>query len=250
MDETQDSLVASMGFAEGAVTRLRREFKLVLEPQDAQALCAKLGAELGGVLPPPTRIVSVYFDRAGLPLTRRAIERPGDCIKVRTKEYSPDLGAGGQVRVVLEVKRERGGLTQKRRTWVPRAGLAHALRGSGQLPQLFAGGGLVPTVAVAYRRHVYQVASAWRVTVDRDITFHPVTPAQALGADALTAQALAPALWREGRVVVEVKHLGDALPGWLAALNPGGPTAYSKFGEGMARLLRAAGPGAAQDAQG
>ena len=250
MDHTQEGLMPSVHFAEGAVTRLRREFKLVLEAQDAHALCARLSAELGGVLPPPTRIVSVYFDRPGLPLTRRALERPHDCLKVRTKEYAPDLGAGGQVRVVLEVKRERNGLTQKRRTWVPRTRLSSALQGSGQLLPLFAGGGLAPTVAVAYRRHVYQVASAWRVTVDRDITFHPVTHAEALGPTALCAQALSPALWHERRVVVEVKHLGDELPGWLAALNPGGRTAYSKFGEGMARLLRAEGLGAAQDAQG
>ena len=34
-----------------------------------------------------------------------------------------DLGAGGVERVVLEVKRERQGVTQKRRVWVPRAQL-------------------------------------------------------------------------------------------------------------------------------
>ena len=53
-------------FAEGAVTKLRREFKLVLEPEAARRLCQQLSCELGGVLPPPTRITSVYFDRAGL----------------------------------------------------------------------------------------------------------------------------------------------------------------------------------------
>ena len=40
----------------------------------------------------------------------------------------------------------------------------------------------------------------------------------------------------DGRVVVEVKHLGEELPEWLSALNPGRKPAYSKFAEGMARV--------------
>lgn len=225
-----------LSFAEGEVTKLRREFKLVLEEETALALCGQLSQELGGHLPPPTRIVSVYFDRPGCPLASRALRTPEDCLKVRTKEYSPDLGAGGVQRVVLEVKRERHGLTQKRRVWVPRTELGRVLRGGASLLPLIAGGSLVPVLAVTYKRHVYQATQAWRVTVDRDIGYHHVTPELALSQQSLTTERLGEPLWADRRVVVEVKHLGQELPEWLASLNPGGAPAYSKFAEGMARV--------------
>lgn len=225
-----------LSFAEGEVTKLRREFKLVLGEEAALALCGRLSHELGGHLPPPTRIVSVYFDRPGCPLAERALRTPEDCLKVRTKEYSPDLGAGGVQRVVLEVKRERHGLTQKRRVWVPRAELGRVLRGGAGLLPLIAGGSLVPVLAVTYKRHVYQATHAWRVTVDRDIAYHHVTPELALSRQSLTEERLERPLWTDRRLVVEVKHLGHELPDWLASLNPGGAPAYSKFAEGMARV--------------
>jgi hypothetical protein len=226
-----------LAFAEGEVTKLRREFKLVLDNEAAARLCTLLSEELGGCLPPPTRIVSVYFDKPGYPLTERAVHTPEDCLKVRTKEYSPDLGAGGVQRVVLEVKRERHGVTQKRRVWVPRVLLQGVIHRSAGLLPLIAGGRLVPVLGVTYRRHVYQATQAWRVTVDRDIGFHHVTPRLALAQEMLTAERLGPPLFMEPRVVVEVKHLGEELPAWLAALHPGnGRPAYSKFAEGMARV--------------
>jgi hypothetical protein len=226
-----------LSFAEGEVTKLRREFKLVLEEETAVALCGRLSRELGGHLPAPTRIVSVYFDRPGCPLAERALRSPDDCLKVRTKEYSPDLGAGGVRRVVLEVKRERRGLTQKRRVWVPRVELRRVLRsGAGGLLPLIAGGSLVPVLAVTYKRHVYQATQEWRVTVDRDIGYHTITPELALSQLSLTAERLGPPVSMDRRVVVEVKHLGCELPEWLASLNPGGAPAYSKFAEGMARV--------------
>ncbi len=223
-------------FAEGEVTRLRREFKLVLGRHEVLELCARLSASLSGEMPPPTCITSVYFDKPGYPLTTRALRTPNDCLKVRTKEYSPDLGAGGVERVVLEVKRERNGVTQKRRVWVPRTQLGHVLRGGVRLLPLIAGGNLIPVLAVTYRRHVYQCSQAWRVTVDRDIGFHRITSELALGERTLSAERLGEPLAQDGRVVVEVKHLGEELPEWLAALNPGRESAYSKFAEGMARV--------------
>lgn len=230
-----------IAFAEGEVTKLRREFKLVLAPREADALCARLGAELGGVRPAPTRITSVYFDKPGLPLTRRAQHSPQDCLKVRTKEYAPDLGASGQPRVVLEVKRERGGLTQKRREWVPRAELRRALVGGSGVLGLITGGTLSPMLAVTYERSVYQVSQGWRVTVDRDIAYHPVCAELALGERLLCAERLPAPIHRDTRVVVEVKHLGrSTLPTWLAALQAHGEPPYSKFAEGMSRLATAA----------
>ncbi len=225
-----------LSFAEGEVTKLRREFKLVLGEDATLALCGRLSQELNGHLPPPTRIVSVYFDRPGCPLAERALRTPEDCLKVRTKEYSPDLGAGGVQRVVVEVKRERRGLTQKRRVWVPRSDLGRVLRGGAGLLPLIAGGSLVPVLAVTYKRHVYQATQSWRVTVDRDIAYHAITSELAMSQQALTAERLGPPQWMDHRVVVEVKHLGHELPEWLASLNPGGAPAYSKFAEGMARV--------------
>jgi hypothetical protein len=225
-----------LSFAEGAVTRSRREFKLVLDASAAGALCARLSLELDGDLPPPTRIVSVYFDKPGWPLALRALRTPGDCLKVRTKEYSPDVGSDGAQRVVLEVKRERDGVTQKRRVWVPRARLRTVLRGGASLLPLIAGGGLRPVLGVTYRRHVYQATHAWRVTVDRDIGFHPITPELALSPPTLTAERLGAPLFLDSRVVVEVKHQEGALPDWLARLDPGTRAAYSKFAEGMVRV--------------
>ena len=222
--------------AEGEITRLRREFKLVLGASEAEDLCARLSALPGGYSPPSTRITSVYFDRPGHPLARRALHTPTNCLKVRTKEYSPDVGANGVARVVLEVKRERGGLTQKRRVWVPRARLAQELEGGVRLLPLIVGGSLVPALAVTYQRRVYQCSQAWRVTVDRDIGFHRVTSELALGGARLDAERLGPPLARDERVVVEVKHLGEALPEWLVALHQEGRPAYSKFAEGMVRV--------------
>lgn len=231
-------------FAEGEVTKLRREFKLVLDGDDARALCTRLSSELGGYLPPPTRIVSVYFDKPGWPLAARALHSPEDCLKVRTKEYSPDVGSGGVERVVLEVKRERHGVTQKRRVWVPRTQLGCVIRGGVSLLPLIAGGSLRPVLAVTYKRHVYQCSQTWRVTVDRDIGFHAVTPTLALAPTTLTAERLEAPVFVDSRIVVEVKHLGEELPGWLADLNPGGRPAYSKFVEGMAKVHAFAADGA------
>jgi len=225
-----------LSFAEGEVTRLRREFKLVMEEHAALALCARLSRELGGHEPSPTRVVSVYFDRPGCPLALRALRSPEDCLKVRTKEYLPDLGSGGVERVVLEVKRERHGLTQKRRVWVPRSDLGRVLRGGARLLPLITGGSLLPVLAVTYQRHVFQASQDWRVTVDRDIGYQRIAPELALSQLALTAERLGPPLAVERRVVVEVKHLGHELPDWLASLNPGGAPSYSKFAEGMAKV--------------
>ncbi|ABF86381.1 hypothetical protein MXAN_2583 [Myxococcus xanthus DK 1622] len=234
-----------LSFAEGEVTKLRREFKLVLEEKTAAALGTRLSLELEGHLPSPTRIVSVYFDRPGGPLAARALLTPEDCLKVRTKEYSPDRGADGEARVVLEVKRERHGLTQKRRVWVPRSDLGRVLRGGASLLPLIAGGSLSPVLAVTYTRHVYQSSQAWRATVDQDIRYHRIAPEQALSQLALSVERLEPAQWVEPRVVVEVKHLGHELPEWLASLNPGGAPAYSKFAEGMAKVHAFAADGVA-----
>lgn len=227
----------AVAFSEGAVTRLRREFKLLLDHDAARGLCGRL---MQMAEPSSTRITSVYFDGPGQTLADRAQRTPHDCVKLRTKEYFPDVDA--QVaRVVLEAKRERNGLTQKERVWLRRRELAR-LYASGELwqrlpsyavPELT---GLMPTVAVSYVRQVFQHDASWRVTVDRDVAFHTVRTGLALGRRRLHPDLLDAPYSRESRVVVEVKHLGEQLPDWLSALGEQAATRFSKFAEGMGRL--------------
>ena len=229
---------------EGAVTRVRREFKLLLNPEEAVRLEAAL-SRYGA--PDDSRVTSVYYDRPGRPLSLKAQSQPEDCLKVRTKEYVPDVW-GPVPRVVLEAKRERRGLVQKDRLWLPRGDLARLHR-QGELfreLELVEANDLEPVLAVTYARSVYQQDASWRVTVDRDVAFHPVDKALALGAQQLTFDRLAEPIWREPSVVVEVKHLADGLPGWLEGLKAHAATRYSKFAEGVSRWVM--GTGVAREA--
>jgi hypothetical protein len=196
----------------------------------------RLGGELGGAAPAFTFITSIYFDGPELPLTLRALARPHDCLKVRTKEYFPDLGAPARARVVLEAKLERRGLTHKKRVWVTRQQLRSAApRGIG-VRALIARGRLAPVLGVTYARQVYQRTEAWRVTVDRSIAYHRVDADVALAGERLGPEQLgAPWGW-EPRVVVEIKHLGKGLPPWLSRLASRSTPPYSKFVEGMNRI--------------
>lgn len=226
-------------YAEGAVTlRPRRELKLVLTPAPARSFVLRLCAELG-MAPLSTLITSVYFDGPELPLLGRALHCPDECLKVRMKEYFPDLGtpAEAEPRVVLEVKREHRGLTRKRRAWVAREQLRARSPGRVGVLPLIASGKLEPVLGVTYVREVYQQAESWRVTVDREISFYRVTPEVALSRERLSPERLGPPEARDARVVVEVKHLSQALPPWLARLSEHARRPYSKFTEGMTRLL-------------
>jgi hypothetical protein len=228
----------SIKFAEGAVTKLRREWKLLVSHEEALELCQKLAVELNAPSPAQTQITSVYFDRPGQLLATRALLTPHDCLKVRTKEYFPDLGEAAEDRVVLEVKRERNGMTQKRRVWVPRSQLSQAVKGpvASRILPLIAGGRLLPVLAVSYVRQVYQLSDAWRVTVDRSVEFYPVNSELALSTTRLTAARLGEPVARENLAVVEVKHLGAGLPFWLACLASRQSARFSKFAVGMSRL--------------
>jgi hypothetical protein len=127
--------------------------------------------------------------------------------------------------VVFEIKREKNGLTRKRRVWLERPALASALSRE-----------FLPVLAVSYERHVFQRHQAWRVTLDREVRFHPVAPQVALSPEPVDRARLEPEIDRETRVVIEVKHLGEVLPEWLRALHRASSPRYSKFAEGMRRL--------------
>jgi hypothetical protein len=222
-------------FAERGITNLRREVKLLLEP----AQCEPLTRELSRAAAPiENRIVTIYFDSPDGALARRALEAPGDCVKIRAKRYHPDR-SGHADHVVLEVKRERAGITSKERVWVPRAEVAGAL--ACRVAPAF--GRLDPAVATSFRRQVFQPCAGWRVTVDRDLTFHEAGW-ELLGADAAAWGALLPAPFgAEPRVIVELKHGLDGLPAWLAALAARAQP-YSKFAAAIMQVAASRSVGA------
>ncbi len=204
-------------------------------------MALKLFRELGTGAPRPSWITSVYFDRADCPLAKRAVRSPEDCLKIRTKEYYPDHSGGASDRVVFEMKRERNGLTRKQRLWLPRAELAQTLSSGalGRKATRLAGGPVVPVLAVTYERQVFQRDDAWRVTMDRDVRYYDVSTAAALQATRLSPKGLGEPTAREMRVVVELKHLGAALPGWLVEVSSAQVTRYSKFAHGMGKVSAA-----------
>ncbi len=218
-------------FAEGQLTRLRRETKVLLAPEEVRAVAARLAAELGA--PAVSRVAAVYFDGPGAPLARRALASPRDCVKVRAKAYRPDRSAAPG-RVVLEVKHERGGVTTKERRWLDRS----AVRGA--LDAARAGAGpLAPVVATSYRRRVFQPCAGWRATLDDELRFH------AAGWDLFQESvpawpgALGPALARERRAVLELKLGAGEPPGWLRDLARARASPYSKFVEALTRIAQA-----------
>jgi hypothetical protein len=226
----------SLRFAEGKVTHLRREFKILLDGDTVRSLESALCHELCTERPDATAITSVYFDGPQGGLFQRATQTPHDTLKIRTKEYFPDLGVCGHARVVLEAKRERNGLTRKRRVWMPRDNLSGVVRSHGGILPLITRGSIVPVLAVTYRRLVYQRSEAWRVTFDTDVAFHPVNSRLALGTEPLRRELLDAPVAHEPRVVVEVKHMGAELPEWLMRLSACQSHAYSKFATGMGML--------------
>lgn len=208
-------------FSETGITNLRREVKLLLDPDEADSVGDVL-ARCGPAL--ESRVVTVYFDSSGGALAHRAASSPDDCVKVRAKAYSPDRN-DEPGRVVLEVKRERAGITSKERIWLAPAEVRDVVGRS--LAAAF--GTLAPVVATSYRRRVYQTSPSWRVTIDDELSFHQA--GWSLFADDAPAWhgGLGAAFGAEPRVVVELKFGPEGLPRWLAHLGRARGTSYSKF---------------------
>lgn len=210
-------------FAENGITitNLRREVKLLLDPDEADPVADALAR----LIPPQeSHVVAVYFDSPDGNLARRAASSPDDCVKVRAKSYAPDR-SGEPGRVVLEVKRERAGITSKERVWLPLADVRDAVANS--LAPTF--GSLAPAVATSYRRRVYQTTPHWRVTIDDELTFHQARWALFAHDAPSWHGGLGPALGAEPRVVVELKFGPDGMPRWLTNLGWTRGTTYSKF---------------------
>ena len=220
--------MTTASLAEGGITCLRRETKLLVDPDEAEQLAAALCRI---AIAQESRIVAVYFDSRGETLARRASEWPNDCVKVRAKSYDPDRSVV-RGRVVLEVKRERGGgVTSKERVWLAPAEVPATIARS--LAPVF--GMLAPTVATAYRRRVFQCSASWRVTIDDDLDFHAASWSLFEAGAAPWHGGLPPAFRSEPRTVVELKHTPNGLPTWLALLGRLRATPYSKFAAATAR---------------
>lgn len=220
---------------EGGITNVRRERKVLLGAAESEALARELGR---AAAPVESRIVTVYFDTPDAALARRALDSPGECVKLRAKAYSPDRsGVPGQI--VLEVKRERAGVTSKERAWIAREDARAAL---GRLAPAF--GRVAPVIATSFRRRVFQPSPAWRVTFDHGLAFHaadwrlfePDAPPWSV--------ALQPPFGGESRVVVELKHGPEGLPEWLASLARRRAEPFSKFAAALAQVARSRSKGA------
>jgi hypothetical protein len=227
---------AAVPLADDGLTCVRREIKLLLDDDEALALAGVLDQVVGP--PMESAIVAVYFDSPSAQLVARLHRTPGDCVKVRAKAYEPDRSAVPG-RVVLEVKRERAGVTSKERAWLPAPEVPLAI--SRGLAPAF--GMLAPVLATSYRRRVYQASPAWRVTLDDGLRFHAADWSLfAAGAPSWHA-ALPQAYGREQRIIAELKHGPGGLPEWLADLGRARGTLYSKFAvaSGEVELDRTAG---------
>lgn len=231
---------------EEALTRQRHERKLTLTAPEAERLCKQLEKAFGKTNLAETRITSVYFDCADGRFARRALADPENSVKLRTKEYEPDYdNPQGAARCVLDLKKQRGRLITKHRSWIPRGALRAIFSGDAEAVRRFghaaltafarvraAAGGerLMPVIAVSYRRRVFQASSDLRVTVDRELAFHRGDPELFLGPDALTAERLGTPVGRDERIIVEVKHVGENVPAWISPLIEVEIQGLSKFG--------------------
>ena len=249
---------------EGQLTRLRRETKAMLEPEEAQALCQQIERRFGLGDVAETRITSIYLDHADGRLAGAALDDPTHCLKLRIKEYSPDYGRTGEARCVVELKRQRGPVIRKRRFWVPRACIPAIFRGSAfsilpaparaaRTALLQVGGARVlsPRVTVSYARRVFTLSDTLRVTVDRELAFHDLPDDLLFAARPLGQEALSRPFATERRAIVEVKHISASIPAWLAPLFEGARAAgtFSKFGAAVERLSQSRAPASRRAAE-
>jgi hypothetical protein len=119
--------------------------------------------------------------------------------------------------LAVEVKRRRGSLTRKDRTWCLPAELPALLAGEDPRARRLGLHRLVPgarpSCLVGYLRRVYEDPSGTlRVTIDRQLGTVPGGPAEVARLVAGLPPEVPPA--PDAPVVAEIKHLGP-LPGWI-----------------------------------
>lgn len=215
-------------------------------------------------------ITTVYFDTSDRDLFHAA-DATDRNVKLRVRAYDsvhPQLRAiadrerrACEAIVWLELKRRNGDHTTKRRAAVPQpdleAFLDHGTRSTAMgaivreiegtdavLDELRGfildfGKPLKPASVVNYVRSAWQaVDGSVRVTIDRDVTFHPPTVDQWRRQDLTDRSNLGPPVGAEASCVIEVKTGGD-FPAWLTEAlrtSEANRVDYSKFVSAMLAL--------------
>jgi hypothetical protein len=133
--------------------------------------------------------------------------------------------------LAVEVKRRRGGLTRKERTWCLPAELPALLAGEDPRARRLGLHRIAPgaraVCLVGYLRRVYEESSGTlRVTIDRQLGTAEAGPAELARLVAGLPPEVPPA--PDAPVVTEVKHLGP-LPGWIAGTVARAEAPFSKL---------------------
>lgn len=203
-------------------------------------------------------VTTVYFDLPDRRLARAALERPGENLKLRLREYFDDRGAPCSRFVWFEIKERQGDASRKNRFRLHKRLVARFLKGEVDLASILTCQGnasdpsnVFETVqrihdlageswgaigAVRYRRCSIEGGTpAGRVTLDDRISYHLAPLSLYETHEALDHEALGPAAGEEAAGVLELKHGADSsggasLPGWCRGFVGGmQPADYSKF---------------------
>jgi hypothetical protein len=197
-------------------------------------------------------VTTVYFDLPDRRLSRAAMERPEENLKLRLREYFDDDGAPCSPFVWIEIKERQGSSSKKSRFRLHKRLVGAFVRGEADLASILscqtsasdpsgvcetvqrihdlAGDTWTPFGAVRYRRCSIEGGTpAGRLTLDDRITYHLGPIALYETRPALDRRAIGPAVGEEPSGVLEVKHGGDD-PEWCRRLvGHRDPAEYSKF---------------------
>lgn len=225
------------------ITHARVEIKYWVPQELVDSVLERLPA----LAPRVYGVTTVYFDRLDRSLSAEAIRTPAHCTKIRLREYQD-----GPRTLWIEIKTRSGSWTRKARFRIDRQALGPLLGGGdlrdvaepalscascdregveafGRLREI-SGGRLLALGAVATTRHAYRVLDLpFRMTFDRNVTYHRLSERLLRPGASLAAAALGPPLRLETAAILEVKH-GGGVPEWLPDVVAGlAPTDYSKF---------------------
>jgi len=190
-------------------------------------------------------VTTTYFDLPDRRLARAALDRPEQNLKLRAREYFSEEGIPTSPFLWIEIKEREGGVSRKSRFQLHRRLLRRFLEGERDLAEILtcqekgcaledvvaavqriddlARSPLLTVGSVRCRRSSVQGGDpAARITLDESISYHLGRPSE--------RGSLAPAAWVEPAAIIEIKHVGDAVPDWAAELaGPLEPSDYSKF---------------------
>lgn len=227
--------------AHSELARRRIETQYLIPPDDLYELAARLPTADLDAYP----VTTVYLDRADGGLSRRAVESPADCVKLRVRRYCRE-----DPHVWVEVKARTSAWIEKQRFAVP-AGRWPLLLTGEQDERLMlrpcpcppcvaeskmafhrfrqtADRGLVTVGVVRGRRQTFRFGDLpLRMTLDLGLQYFPA-PEIRRGGEAAFEPA-APPVFEEPQAVLEVKRFGLP-PEWMDGLLAGfSARPYSKF---------------------